>query len=163
MATRGSFDAIDAALFRALTRDPRAATVSLAEQTGVSRNTVHARLNRWDDAGVLRGFDRRIDPGYLGYPMRAYIFTRVEQRLLAAVSAALDEVPEVIAVEGLSGGDDLLVQVVARDAGDLYRIAGQILDIHGVERTRTSLVMRELIDYRLEQLLPRKWAAAGDP
>jgi DNA-binding Lrp family transcriptional regulator len=69
------------------------------------------------------------------------------------VSAALHDVPEVIAVDGLSGDDDLLVQVVARDADDLYRIAGQILSIDGVERTRTSLVMRELVEYRIAQLV----------
>jgi len=31
---------------------------------------------------------------------------------------------------------------VARDADDLYRIAGQILDLDGVEKTTTGLVMR---------------------
>jgi DNA-binding Lrp family transcriptional regulator len=160
MTTPRSIDGIDAGLLRTLTLSPRAATVSLAEQIGVSRNTVHARLNRWDDLGALRGFDRRIDPGFLGYPLRAYVFTQVEQRLLHAVSASLARVPEVIAVDGLSGGDDLLVQVVARDADDLYRVAGQILDIRGVERTRTALVMRELVDFRLAQLLPRSTSAS---
>lgn len=46
---------------------------------------------------------------------------------------------------GFSGGADLLIQVVARDADDLYRIAGQVLSIRGVRRTNTSLVMRELV------------------
>jgi DNA-binding Lrp family transcriptional regulator len=154
LTARGPIDDIDANLLHALTLSPRATTSGLADQIGVSRNTIHARLNRWDDAGALRGFDRRIDPTFLGYPLRAYVFIQVEQRLLHAVSAALASVPEVIAVDGLSGGDDLLVQIVARDAADMYRIAGQILNIGGVERTRTSLVMRELIDLRLDQLLP---------
>ena len=56
---------------------------------------------------------------------------------------------------GLKRDDDLIVHVVARDADDLYRIAGQILDIDGVERTRTSLVMRELVERRVAQLLLR--------
>lgn len=100
------------------------------------------------------GFDRRIDPVSLGFPLRAYALTRVEQRALAAVSNSLEEIPEIIAVDGLSGDDDLLVHVVARDANDLYRTAGRILDIDGVERTKISLVMRELTHYRLKQLLP---------
>lgn len=151
----GPADSIDARLLVALTGDPRATTVALAERTGVSRNTVQARLNRWDDAGTLLPFDRRIDPGYLGYPLRAYMLTHVKQRRLSEVSAALGEVPEVIEVHGLSGAADLLIQVVARDADDLYRTAGRILGIKGVRRTRTSLVMRELVDYRLVQLIHR--------
>lgn len=154
MTSRDAFDAIDGALLRILMRNPRATAVTIAEQAGVARNTVHARLNRWDRAGVLHGFDRRIDAGFLGFPLRAYVFTQVEQRSLAAVSESLDKIPEVVAVDGLSGDDDLLVHVVARDADNLYRIAGQILDIGVVERTRTSLVMRELIEHRVEQLLP---------
>jgi DNA-binding Lrp family transcriptional regulator len=153
MASRGTIDAIDIALFRVLIDNPRATAVTLASAAGVARNTVHARLNRWDEAEVLHSFDRRIDPATLGFPLRAYVFIRVEQRSLAPVSAALREIIEVIAVDGLSGDDDLLSHVVARDAGDLYRIAGQILSIGGVERTRTSLVMRELIAHRSAQLL----------
>jgi DNA-binding Lrp family transcriptional regulator len=147
-------DAVDLALLRVLIDNPRAATVTVAEEAGVARNTVHARFKRWDDAGVLHRFDLRINPRALGFALRAYVFTRVEQRLLAAVSQALYDVAEVTAVDGLSGDDDLIVHVVARDADDLYRIAGQILDIDGVERTRTSLVMRELVERRVAQLLP---------
>jgi DNA-binding Lrp family transcriptional regulator len=61
----------------------------------------------------------------------------------------------VVDVLGLSGPADLLVQVVARDADDLYRIAGQLLATGGVERTNTSLVMRRLVEHRLSPLLQR--------
>jgi DNA-binding Lrp family transcriptional regulator len=104
---------------------------------------------------VLGSFERRIDPAALGYPLTAFVMVQVVQRLLAEVSAALAEVPEVVEVLGLSGPTDLLVQVVARDADDLYRIAGRLLAIDGVERTTTSLVMRRLVEHRLEPLLRR--------
>jgi len=153
LPTRDTADALDAKLLLALRRDPRAATIALADEVGVSRNTVQARLAKWTQSRALATYDRCINPTFLGYPMRAFVRTRVRQRLLAEVSAALAEVPEVVEVLGLSGGADLLVQVVARDADDLYRIAGQILEIRGVRQTNTSLVMRELVDYRLAQLL----------
>jgi Lrp/AsnC ligand binding domain len=47
-----------------------------------------------------------------------------------------------VEVKGLSGTVDPLIEVVAREADGLYRIAGRILDIRGVRRIRTSLVMR---------------------
>ncbi len=146
-------DSIDARLLRALKRDARATTIALAEEMNVSRNTVQARLARLEQRGALLPFDRRIDPAFLGYPMQAVVLTRVKQRMLDEVAAALTQVPEVIEVQGLSGSVDLLVRVVAREADDLYRIAGQILDIRGVRRTRTALVMRGLVDYRLAQLI----------
>ena len=131
MTTRAVADPIDARLLMALRMDPRATTIALAEQIGVSRNTVQARLARLEARGALLPFDRRIDPAFLGYPMRAYVLTLVKQRLLDEVAAALTQVPEIVEVQGLTGTVDLLIEVVARDADDLYRIAGRILDIRG--------------------------------
>lgn len=146
-------DQIDTRLLLALTRTPRATTVALANELGLSRNTVQARLGRFEAAQVLRSFERTVDPAALGYPLQAFIFTRVTQRKLSAVAAALARVPEVLEVNGLSGDKDLLIRVAARDADDLYRIAGQILAIGGVRRTTTALVMHDLVDYRIEPLI----------
>jgi DNA-binding Lrp family transcriptional regulator len=114
---------------------------------------VRARRARYAEERALRSFERRIDPAFLGYPMRAFIVTTVKQRKLAQVATTLAEVPEVLQVHGLSGVADLLVHVVARDADDLYRIAGRILAIDGVKRTSTGLVMGELVEYRVAQLI----------
>jgi DNA-binding Lrp family transcriptional regulator len=148
-------DPVDARLLLALTEEPRATTVALAERLGLSRNTVQARLARLDERGALDSFERRIDPATLGYPLTAYVTIRVTQRGLDEVGAALADIPEVLQCHGIAGQTDLLVHVVARDADDLYRIAGQILAIPWVERTDTALVMRELVGYRIEPLLRR--------
>ncbi|MTD54360.1 Lrp/AsnC family transcriptional regulator [Amycolatopsis pithecellobii] len=148
-------DAIDARLLLALTRNPRGTALALAEHAGLSRNTVQARLTRLEENGVLGSLERRIDPAALGYPLTAYLSVTVEQRKLDRVGDALAGVPEVIEVLGLSGEGDLLVQAVARDADDLYRIAGRVLAIDGVERTTTSLVMRRMVGHRVTALVER--------
>jgi DNA-binding Lrp family transcriptional regulator len=152
---RTPVDETDARLLLALTRNPRATVVALAEEVGLTRNTVQARLARLEERGVLRTFERRIDPAALGYPLTAYVTVQVVQRRLGPVADALERIPEVLEVQGLSGQGDLLVQVVARDADDLYRIAGLLLATDGVERTTTSLVMRRLVDHRITPLLER--------
>jgi DNA-binding Lrp family transcriptional regulator len=146
-------DPTDARILLALIAEPRATVLALAERVGLSRNTVQARLARFDARGTLQPFDRRIDPAALGYPLTAYISIRVTQRQLDEVGIALGSIPEVVEVIGLSGSSDLLARVVARDADDLYRIAGQILASPGVERTESSLVMRSMVDFRLGPLL----------
>ena len=155
MRNHARVDATDARLLQALTTDPRSTVMWLAERTGLSRNTVQARLARLDREHILGSFERRIEPAALGYPLSAVITVNVTQRLLDQVAGVLADVPEVLEVLGLSGAVDLLVRVVARDADDLYRIAGQILATEGVERTETALVMRPLVDYRAGALLRR--------
>jgi DNA-binding Lrp family transcriptional regulator len=148
-------DATDARLLLALAESPRATVLALAQRVGLSRNTVQARLATLEARGVLTTFERRIDPAALGYPLTAFVTVQVTQRMLAEVADALDRVPEVVEVLGISGQTDLLVQLVARDADDLYRISGQLLATTGVERTTTSLVMRTLVEHRVAPLLER--------
>ncbi len=155
MPRRDQFDPTDARLLRALNEQPRATALALAERLGLSRNTVQSRLAKMEQPGMLDSFERRVIPGSLGYPLTAFVTTQVVQRELDQVAEALAAIPEVLEVHGISGDVDLLVQVVAVDAEDLYRIAGQILAIPGVERTNTALVMRELVRYRIAPLLKR--------
>jgi len=149
-------DATDARLLLALVTQPRATAIALTGQTGLSRNTVQARLAKLEAHGVLDSFERQVPPAALGYPLTAYITTQVTQRRLDEVAAALASIPEVLRVDGISGQTDLFVHAVAADADDLYRIAGRILAIPGVERTNTALVMRELVTYRIAPLLRRR-------
>ncbi|MER6523630.1 Lrp/AsnC family transcriptional regulator [Streptomyces sp. NPDC001508] len=155
MNSERTFDATDARILLALAADPRATVVALAEQLGLSRNTVQARVARMEQSGALGSFERRIIPRALGHPLTAFVTAQVNQHQLADVSKALAGIAEVVEVFGLSGDTDLLVRVVAADAEDLYRIAGQILAVPGIERTTTALAMRELVPHRLTPLLRR--------
>ncbi|RVW02672.1 Lrp/AsnC family transcriptional regulator [Rhodococcus xishaensis] len=150
-----NLDATDARLLLELSRNPRAPGVDLAHRLGLSRNTVQARLARWEGSGVLAGFDRLVDPRALGYPLAAFVATQLDQHRLDEVVDALADIPEVVEVYGMTGLTDLSVKVVATDTDDLYRLAGQILKIPGVERTNMALVMRELVVPRTAPLLER--------
>ncbi|WP_026918534.1 Lrp/AsnC family transcriptional regulator [Gordonia shandongensis] len=153
------FDRTDARILRALCDFPRATGVQLAGLVGMARNTVQTRLGRWDAESVLAPFDRRVAPRDLGFPLRAYIATVVDQHALEQVVTSLAEIPEVLEVVGISGAADLQILAVAADADDLYRIAGAILAVPGVERTTVSVVMHEAIEYRTRPLIDR---LAGD-
>jgi DNA-binding Lrp family transcriptional regulator len=160
-------DPTDARLLLALAEDPRASVMALSQRLGLARGTVQARLTRLETGGVLAPFDRRIRPEALGYPLAAYITVTVVQRGLADVSDALARIPEVLEVTGLSGVADLLVEVAARDADDLWRITEQVLAIPGVQRTDTALALRRFVDHRTTPLVqlatgtPDDGAAAG--
>ncbi|MFE3195655.1 Lrp/AsnC family transcriptional regulator [Nocardia sp. NPDC059240] len=154
-------DATDARLLLELVANPRATGVELAARLGLSRNTVQARLARWEAAGVLASFERRVDPRALGYSLAAFVAVIVDQHRLDSVVAELAEIPEVTEVCGVSGTTDLTVRVVAVDAEDLYRLTGRILKVPGVERTNMALVMQQLVGPRITPLLDRLTNGTG--
>ncbi|MBC7590426.1 MAG: Lrp/AsnC family transcriptional regulator [Salinibacterium sp.] len=149
-------DATDARILLALKGDARLSGVELAQRLDLSRNTVQARLARLESSGMLAPIDRRVQHRSLGYPLTAFVTASANQHKLAGVEEALAAIAEVVEVHGVAGGDDILIRIVARDTDDLYRIAGAILAVPGVERTRVSLSMREMVAYRTAPLLEQR-------
>ena len=151
-------DDTDRRILLAMTENPRATLVSLAQTLGLSRNTVQARLTALEASPALPGYDRRLHAASLGYPLTVFMETQVDQPKLEHVIAQLREIPEVVQVHGLSGLNDILVRCVCRDTDDLYRISKLVLGCEGVIRTDTSLAMGELIPFRLAPVLERDLA-----
>ncbi|WP_314454595.1 Lrp/AsnC family transcriptional regulator [uncultured Microbacterium sp.] len=146
-------DAVDLDLLRALSADPRATVVALAEKLGLSRNTVQARMSRLERGGVFLSYERTLSAEALGFPIEAFLQVTVRQAELPVIREHLAKVPEVLQAHGLSGQVDLLVRVACRDTQHLFDTDARILAIEGVERTETSLVMGEVIGYRVGPLM----------
>ena len=153
LCTMGSLDRVDLDLLKALADDHRATVVALADRLGLSRNTVQARMARLERSGVFQSFERAMSPAALGLPIEAMVSVIVRQADIPRITAEIAEIPDVIQAHGLSGQIDLMVRVAARDTQHLFDVDARILAIEGVERTETSLVMGEVIGYRIRPIL----------
>lgn len=151
---RRGLDGLDAEILLALIEEPNATTVSLAQRLSVSRNTVQARLQKLDDE-VLDSFQRRITPRALGYEVTAFMNASIRQGYDKQTMEALAEIPEIIEIYATTGDADLRLTVVATSPDDLYRVNRLILDIPGIVRTSTSVILREFLGYRTKPLLER--------
>lgn len=141
-------------ILAALDRDPRATVGWLAETLGLSRGTVQNRIGQLFDGRTLRPHSVTVHPESLGFAVRAMVTAEVDQHRFDEAMVALREIAEITECVAMSGENDLLIQVVARDADDLYEVGQQILRCPGIRRTATSLVLKELIEHRVAQLLP---------
>jgi DNA-binding Lrp family transcriptional regulator len=146
-------DSLDAQILLALDDDPDATALALAARLGIARNTLGARLQRMQQAGVLREFTRRVDPALLGHGLTAFVSIALSQASSAGAIQTLHGIPEVIEMHSTTGEADLLVKVVARDTADLHRITGRILDAPGVVRTSTAISLYEEMPLRIRALI----------
>lgn len=147
-------DGLDARLLLELIEQPDATTVALAQRLEVSRNTVQARLQKLSRAN-LESFERRISPRAIGYDVEAFMNASIRQGYDKQTMKALAEIPEVLEIFATTGDADLRLTVTARSTDDLYRVNRLILDIPGIVRTSTSVVLREFLAYRTKPLLER--------
>ena len=88
-------DRTDARLLLALCDAPRATGVQLATLLNLARNTVQARLSRWDQDKILAPIDRCVSPRDMGYPLQAFITAVVDQHRLDEVIAQLQTIAQV--------------------------------------------------------------------
>ena len=154
-------DGLDARLIDLLTARPRIGVLDASRRLGVARGTVQARLDRLRSRGVVTGFGPDVDPAALGYGVTAFVTLEIRQvGGHDPVTDRLALIAEVLEAHTITGAGDMLCRVVARDNVDLQRVIDAIVEVPGVVRTSTVIVLAAPVKYRV---LPLVHAAATSP
>ena len=140
-------------IMAALDEEPRATLGWLAAKLRLARGTVQGRVAALFAPGVLRPPSALVRTASLGLPMRALVTANLDQDQFEVAMLSLRSIPEVLECVATSGVNDLSCQVAVRDSDHLYEVGQRILSTPGIRRTATSIVLRELIEYRTAQLL----------
>lgn len=146
-------DDTDRRILGVLDRDSRATVHWIAQTLNLARGTVHARIERLRTSDALRLHSVRLEPSALGWPLRAMVTAEAEQEELNHLVADLEKIPQVIECLAIAGSSDLMLEIVARDADDVYIVTQEIMRCRGIRRTSTSIVLRQLVSRRQHQLL----------
>lgn len=162
MGNRAHIDRIDRRILRALDQRPGASGTEIARITGLSRNTVQARLKQLESSDALATPSMRIHPASLGYPVLAFITLELVQGAPRQIAEHLQKVPEILDVYAVSGDGDMVARVAARDTGDLFRITQEMLRAPGVLRTRSMIAIHEVVAPRMGPLLHTSTPEDGD-
>lgn len=148
-----SLDELDRRILVELDEDSRMPVAILAHRLNVARGTVHARLAKIEKLGILRPNSTRVRSSELGRAISAMVRAEVDQHRIGEAIIALETVPEVVECFAPAGDTDLMMRVVAIDPEDLYRVSEAIRLCPGIQRTTTSVFLRQVIPYRMIQLL----------
>src|SRR5437588_418521 len=149
----GHIDQLDVALIEALRDDPRVGLLEIARRVGVARGTVQARLAKLEQRGVITGYGPEIEPAAMGYPIAAFVFVEMSQGRLAEAAEAARAVPEVLEVDAVSGQQDLICRVVARDTEHLQEIVNGLVASDAIQRCTTHIVLSRQVAPRTSPLL----------
>jgi DNA-binding Lrp family transcriptional regulator len=158
LITLTSIDRLDSRLITTLREHPRVGLLEVARRLGVARGTVQARLAKLEAGGVITGHGPEVDPAALGYSISAFVFIELAQGQLAAAVAAMEELPEVLEADAISGPQDLICRVVARDTEHLQALVNELLRTPAIRRCTSYIVLSRQVPPRTGPLV----AAAGE-
>ena len=146
-------DDLDARIILDLAEHPRSGILEMSRRLGVARNTVYARLDRMEGAGVITGYGPDIDLSVIGYDVQAFCTVELLQGRFAEVATEMGEIPEVIEIHTIAGQGDLVCKVVSNSNPGIMAIVERILKIPGVDRTTTAISLTEQMRRRTHQLV----------
>ncbi len=155
-----TIDRLDARVIATLRRFPRVGLLEVARQLGVARGTVQARLAKLEARGVITGHGPEVDPQAMGYAISAFIFIELSQGELEAAVAVMESIPEVLEADAISGPQDLICRVVARDTEHLQDIVNQLTATPAIRRCTSYIVLTRQVPPRTAPLIE---AAARRP
>src|SRR3712207_6534340 len=138
-----SIDALDARLIAKLRELPRAGLVEDARQLGVARGTVQARLAKLEGRGVITGYGPEVDPAAMGYGIQAVVLLDPDQGRLSEAAGVLADVPEVVEADAISGPQDLLCRLVARNSEHLQEVVNRMLATPAIRRSTSYIVLSQ--------------------
>jgi Lrp/AsnC family leucine-responsive transcriptional regulator len=146
-------DALDRAILGALLADGRQSQVELSEIIPLSATAIARRIRALEEKGVIQGYQARVSRRALGLSMTVIVHVGLESQnddLLKAFEEAVAKAPSVVSCHLMSGEDDYLVTVMARDLADFERIhKEQLSRLPGVARLKSSFVLRDVADKAL--------------
>lgn len=153
-------DALDKAILSELVFDGRLTQVQLAERVPLSPTAIARRIRALEERGVIEGYAARVSRRALGLTMTVIVQISLKsqsEELLAAFEKAATAAPSIISCHLMSGEDDYLLTVLARDLADFEKIhKEQLSRLPGVARLRSSFALREVASRSLptSSLLP---------
>lgn len=157
-------DRLDYRIVEHFTEHPGTSVLAASRELNVARPTVQARLNRLRETGILVEILPKLDPGPMGYPVQAMVMAQIDQSVWHdALHDNLLGIPEIVDSFTMAGDWDLLIRVVAKSNTDLQRVIDQIGALPSIERTTTSIVLRELVRDRMLPLMDAATANTGEP
>jgi DNA-binding Lrp family transcriptional regulator len=145
-ATLRRVDAIDRKILALLSEDARRSYGDIGERVALSAPAVKRRVDRLRAAGALRGFTTVVDHSALGDATEALVeLFYAPGTLLDEVTRRLERHPEVVEAWSVTGEADAIARVRTKDNADLERLIME-LQVDGlVERTRSQVVMSQLV------------------
>jgi len=144
-------DACNAKLLRLLQADPRMSVSELARRVGMSSPAVKERIQRLEDAGIIKGYRLELDPAALGLPITIYVRVRPAPGKLPKVAELAQSMPQVVECHRITGEDCFIMKIHIDALENLDRILDRFL-VYG--QTTTSIVQSSPVPLRAPPLPP---------
>ena len=145
MATKLNLDKLDNQIIHHMMHDANISYAELGKKFFVSAGTIHVRIKKLLDAGIVKGTCFNVDLKQLGYDVIAFIGIYLkESSMYDAVAKELQKMPEIVRLNYTTGNYSMFAEIVCKDITQLKSVLhDELQKIKGIERTETFISLEE--------------------
>lgn len=144
---RFRLDEIDHEILDMLIDNTRTPFTDIAKKLGISAGTVHVRVRKMEETGLIKGSTLTVDYEKLGYTFVVYIGIYLEKNHQTQfVLERLEKIPYVTVAHVTTGKYNLFCKIRAKDTKHAKEVIYMIDDIDGVSRTESMVSLEETIN-----------------
>lgn len=145
-------DSLDIEILTRLMHDATTPYTEIAKELIVSGGTVHVRMKKLADMGIIRGSHLMIDPRKVGYDITAFLGIYLEKgSLYKEAVEQMSQIKEVVELHYTTGSYSMFAKITCRDTDHLrYVLNEQIQAVKGIQRTETLISLEESIKRQIE-------------
>ncbi len=148
MSKFNDLDVVDKQILSILMKDASTPYTDIAKNIHVSGGTVHVRMRKLEQLGIVTGSNLAIDYSKLGYDISAFLGIYLDKSsLYDLVAEQLKGIPEVVEAHYTTGLYSIFAKVICRDTAHLKNVLhDKIQKISGIQRTETFITLQESIN-----------------
>ena len=140
-------DEIDHQILDMLIHNTRVPFTDIAKKLLISAGTVHVRVKKMEEAGIITGSSLSVDYEKLGYSFIAYVGIFLQKTSLTKfVLERINEIPYVTVAHITTGKFNIFCKIRAKDTQHSKEVIFMMDDIDGVYRTETMISLEESIN-----------------
>jgi Lrp/AsnC family transcriptional regulator for asnA, asnC and gidA len=150
-ASNYEIDKLDREIISEFIKDGSIPYSDVAKKLIVSGGTIHVRMNRLAELGIVKGTELKLDYQKLGYDITAFIGIYLEKgSLYNKVAEELKKINEVAELHYTTGSYSMFAKLVCKNTHNLRDVLNEkVQSIKGIERTETFISLEESIKRQL--------------
>jgi Lrp/AsnC family transcriptional regulator for asnA, asnC and gidA len=152
MKKSNDLDELDKKILSILMEDAKIPYTDIAKKLFVSGGTIHVRMKKLEEMGVVKGSNLIIDYSKIGYDICAFLGIYLEKSsLYANVAKDLMAIDEIVGAHYTTGAYSIFAKIVCKDTEHLRNVLhDKIQRIPGIQRTETFISLEEPINRPLQ-------------
>jgi len=152
MAKNYVIDNTDLKILDILMMDSKKPYTEVAKLVHVSQGTVHVRMNKLEEAGIVEKNTLHVNYAKLGYGVMAFIGIYLEKSgLYDSVLEQLKAIPEITSIHYTTGNYSMFVKIHCKDTNHLKAVLhDKMQQVDGIDRTETIISLEESLNRNLK-------------